>query len=75
MVSMIDRGTENKASGKTKRVKKENSGVYIPPGNKDRTGSSSSVSRMQDMLVKVLQRFESTDVGFKELRKDFSSMS
>ncbi|KAK4724114.1 hypothetical protein R3W88_026893 [Solanum pinnatisectum] len=39
------------------------------------SGSSSSGSRMEDMIAKVLQKVESTDIGAKEMRNDFSIMS
>ncbi|KAK4721306.1 hypothetical protein R3W88_011539 [Solanum pinnatisectum] len=53
----------------------DRSGVYVPPGNRDRASGSSSGSKLEDMLAKVLQKVESTDVGVKEMKSDFSSMS
>ncbi|KAK4733818.1 hypothetical protein R3W88_008079 [Solanum pinnatisectum] len=53
----------------------DHSGVYVPPGNRDRVGGSSSGSKLEDMMAKVLQKVESTDVGVKEMRGDFSSTS
>ncbi|KAK4721276.1 hypothetical protein R3W88_011509 [Solanum pinnatisectum] len=41
----------------------DRSGVYVPPGNKDRASDSSSKSKLEDMLAKVLQKVESTDAG------------
>ncbi|XP_015161998.1 uncharacterized protein [Solanum tuberosum] len=53
----------------------DRSGVYVPPGNRDRTGGSSSGSKLEDTLAKVLQKVESTDAGVKEMKGDFSSIS
>ncbi|KAK4737325.1 hypothetical protein R3W88_001022 [Solanum pinnatisectum] len=39
------------------------SGVYVPPGNRDRVSGSSSGSKLEDMMAKVLQKVESTDAG------------
>ncbi|XP_049381207.1 uncharacterized protein LOC125845709 [Solanum stenotomum] len=47
-------------------------GVYVPPGNRDCTSGSSSGSKLEDMLAKVLQKFESIDAGVKEMKGDFS---
>ncbi|KAH0665341.1 hypothetical protein KY285_026547 [Solanum tuberosum] len=53
----------------------DRSGVYVPPGNRERASRSSCGSRMGDMMAKVLQKVESTDAGIKEMRGDFSCMS
>ncbi|XP_015162309.1 uncharacterized protein [Solanum tuberosum] len=55
--------------------KNDRSGVYVPPRNRDRASGSSSGSKLEDMLAKVLQKVESTDVGVSEMKGDFSSMS
>jgi len=47
----------------------------VSPGNRDRVSGSSSGSKLEDKLAKVLQKVESTDVGVKEMKGDFSSMS
>ncbi|KAK4737103.1 hypothetical protein R3W88_000800 [Solanum pinnatisectum] len=39
------------------------SDVYVPLGNRDRASGSSSRSKMEDMMAKVLQKVELTDVG------------
>ncbi|XP_049399843.1 uncharacterized protein LOC125863915 [Solanum stenotomum] len=43
-------------------------GVYVTPGNSDRASGSSSGSKLEDMLAKVLQKVESTDAGVKEMK-------
>ncbi|KAK4726889.1 hypothetical protein R3W88_031806 [Solanum pinnatisectum] len=48
----------------------DHSGVYVPPGNRDLTGGSSSGSKLEDMMAKVLQKVESTDAGVKEMKDD-----
>ncbi|XP_049364346.1 uncharacterized protein LOC125829127 [Solanum verrucosum] len=48
---------------------------YARDGNRDRASGSSSGSKLEDMMAKVLQKIESTDAGVKEMRGDFSSMS
>ncbi|XP_049369893.1 uncharacterized protein LOC125834784 [Solanum verrucosum] len=42
-------------------------------GNRDRVSRSSSRSKLEDMLAKVLQKDESTDAGVKEMKGDLSS--
>ncbi|KAK4709999.1 hypothetical protein R3W88_004512 [Solanum pinnatisectum] len=51
------------------RYRNDRSGVYVPPDNRDRVGSSSSGSKLEDMIAKVLQKVESTDAGVKEMRE------
>ncbi|KAK4724038.1 hypothetical protein R3W88_026817 [Solanum pinnatisectum] len=53
----------------------DHSGVYVPQGNRNRASGSSSGSKLEDMLAKVLQKVESTDAGLKEMKGDFSNMS
>ncbi|XP_049354638.1 uncharacterized protein LOC125819190 [Solanum verrucosum] len=65
-----DQGNWNKDGYRNDR-----SGVYVPPGNRDWANGSSSGSKLEDMMAKVLQKVESTDVGVKKMRGDFSSMS
>ncbi|KAH0698457.1 hypothetical protein KY284_012672 [Solanum tuberosum] len=50
-------------------------GAYMPSCNEDCASGSSSGSKLEDMLAKVLQKVESTYAGVKEMRGDFSSMS
>ncbi|KAK4707280.1 hypothetical protein R3W88_033127 [Solanum pinnatisectum] len=45
----------------------DRSGVYVPSGYRDRAGGSSSGSKQEDMMAKVLQKVESTDTGVKEI--------
>ncbi|XP_049352076.1 uncharacterized protein LOC125816504 [Solanum verrucosum] len=44
----------------------DRSGVYGPQGNSDRASGSSSGSKLEDMLAKMLQKVESTDAGVNE---------
>ncbi|XP_015162333.1 uncharacterized protein [Solanum tuberosum] len=44
-------------------------------GNRDQASGSSSGSKLEDILAKLLQKVESTDVGVNEMKGDFSSMS
>ncbi|KAH0754569.1 hypothetical protein KY290_024839 [Solanum tuberosum] len=44
-------------------------------GNRDRPSGSSSGSKIEDMLAKVLQMFESIDIGVKDMTIDFFGMS
>ncbi|XP_015164447.1 uncharacterized protein [Solanum tuberosum] len=53
----------------------DRSGVYVPSSNRDRASGSSSGSKLEDMLAKVLQKVKSTDERVKEMKSDFSSMS
>lgn len=55
--------------------KNNRSGVYVTSGYRDRAGNGSGSSRMENMLVKVLQRMESTDSRVKELKSDLSNMN
>ncbi|XP_015160357.1 uncharacterized protein [Solanum tuberosum] len=66
-----DQGNWQKRDG----YRNDRSGVYVPPGNRDRASGSSSESKLEDMMAKVLQKVESTNAGVKEMRGDFSSMS
>ncbi|KAK4706987.1 hypothetical protein R3W88_033459 [Solanum pinnatisectum] len=54
------------------RYRNDRTGVYVPLGNRDWAGGSSSRSKLEDMMAKVLQKVESTDAGVKEMRGDFS---
>uniref|UniRef100_M1DGJ5 Integrase core domain containing protein n=1 Tax=Solanum tuberosum TaxID=4113 RepID=M1DGJ5_SOLTU len=47
----------------------DRSGVYVPLGNRDRVSGNSTGSKLEDMMAKVLQKVESTDVGVKEMRE------
>ncbi|KAH0716567.1 hypothetical protein KY290_012724 [Solanum tuberosum] len=73
---IVDRPT-NREQGNWKNrdgYRNDRSGVYAPPGNRDRASDSSSGSKLEGMLAKVLQNVESTDAGVKEMKSDFSSM-
>ncbi|KAK4724715.1 hypothetical protein R3W88_027494 [Solanum pinnatisectum] len=48
--------------------------MYVPLGKRDWASGSSSRSKLEDMLAKVLQKVESTDAVVKEMKGDFSSM-
>ncbi|KAH0765152.1 hypothetical protein KY285_001023 [Solanum tuberosum] len=43
----------------------DRSGIYMAPDNRDRAGGSSSGSKLEDMMDKVLEKVESTDEGVK----------
>lgn len=40
----------------------------MPPGNRVKISNGSIVSSMEDILAKVMQRVEYTNVGVKELK-------
>uniref|UniRef100_M1DN99 Integrase core domain containing protein n=1 Tax=Solanum tuberosum TaxID=4113 RepID=M1DN99_SOLTU len=48
---------------------------YARDGNSNRESGSSSGSKLEDMMAKVLQKVDSTDAGVKDMRGGFSSMS
>ncbi|KAK4713599.1 hypothetical protein R3W88_019506 [Solanum pinnatisectum] len=42
--------------------------MYVPSGNRDRASGSSSGSKLEDMLAKVLLKVESTDAGVNHMK-------
>ncbi|PHT45984.1 hypothetical protein CQW23_15142 [Capsicum baccatum] len=50
----------------------KNSGLYVPPGRRDATASSSG--NMEDMMAKLLKGVEATSAGVTKVINDLSSM-
>ncbi|PHT58202.1 hypothetical protein CQW23_00565 [Capsicum baccatum] len=62
-------GIKDQGSWKNKN---DNSGLYVPPGRRDATTSSSG--SMEDMMAKLLKGVEATSAGVTEVINDLSSM-
>jgi len=55
MVSMIGQQIEIRCNWHSRDgYRNDRSGVYVPPGNRDRASGSFSVSKLEDMMAKVL---------------------
>ncbi|XP_049358913.1 uncharacterized protein LOC125823612 [Solanum verrucosum] len=67
-MQLLDEVSKNNRAWYTRDAKVgELGGVYVPPDNKDRASGSSSESKLEDMMAKVLQKVESTDAGVDDL--------
>uniref|UniRef100_M1D8F6 Integrase core domain containing protein n=1 Tax=Solanum tuberosum TaxID=4113 RepID=M1D8F6_SOLTU len=49
----------------------ENSGPYVPPGNRE---AGSSMTSIEDMMQKIMKRFDATDDNMKEMCNDLSGI-
>lgn len=48
--------------------------MYVLPSSREPTNGNSNISKIEDIMDKVLQKVEPTYAGVKEIRGDFPSM-
>lgn len=54
--------------------KNDKSGLYVPSGNHDNSGTSSGKISMEDMMEELLKGVESTNAGVIMIKSDLYSM-